>query len=58
MLILTRKINEKITITIPDNNDIVIKIAQIGYSQVKIGIEAPKKFLILRDELIDASGVG
>ena len=49
MLILTRKINESITI----GDDIRITITKIARGQVGIGIDAPKDVKILRDELGD-----
>jgi carbon storage regulator len=49
MLVISRKINEKIKI----GEDIEIVIVSIDKNQVKIGIEAPKKFTILRSELIE-----
>lgn len=49
MLAVTRKVNEKIHI----NDDIVIHVLDIKSKSVKIGIEAPKNFLIFRGELYD-----
>jgi carbon storage regulator len=57
MLVLTRKNNEQIIITIPNEKEIVIRVVQISSNQVKIGIDAPKEFLILRDELIDTNNL-
>lgn len=47
MLILSRKIGETLLI----NNDIQIKIIEVGGDKVKIGIEAPKEVKVLRKEL-------
>ena len=47
MLILTRKLGEKITI----GNDIVIRVMEIKGSQIKLGIEAPKETKIHREEV-------
>ena len=47
MLILGRRENESISI----GDDIKIKIVSIERGNVKIGFEAPKDVLILRDEL-------
>ncbi len=49
MLVLTRKINEKIRI----GPDIVISVVSVSENQVKIGIEAPASVKILRDELYE-----
>lgn len=47
MLILTRKCGESLVI----NNEIELKITEISGDKVKIGIEAPKDYKILRKEL-------
>ena len=48
MLILTRTVGE--TITIGDN--IRIHILAIKGTQVRLGIEAPKNMLVLREEIV------
>ncbi|MCL2443525.1 MAG: carbon storage regulator CsrA [Treponema sp.] len=47
MLILSRKIDEKIII----GDDITISIVEIRGDQVRIGIEAPKKVKVFREEV-------
>jgi carbon storage regulator len=47
MLILTRKLGERITI----GDDIVITLLEIKGAQVKLGIEAPKSISIHRENL-------
>lgn len=49
MLILTRKLGEKITI----GNDIVIRVMEIKGSQIKLGIEAPKHIEVHREEIYE-----
>ncbi len=49
MLVLSRKINEKIRI----GADIVISVVAVSDTQIKIGIEAPTSIKILRDELYE-----
>jgi carbon storage regulator len=49
MLILTRKLGERITI----GDDIVITLLEIAESQVKLGIEAPKGISIHRQEIYE-----
>jgi len=50
MLILTRKIGEGIVL----NENVTIRIVDISKGVVKIGIDAPKEMLILREELEQA----
>ena len=47
MLILTRKIGESITI----GDDIKIQVLEIKGKQVRLGIQAPKKYSIHREEI-------
>lgn len=50
MLILSRKINEKIMI----GDDISITIIEVRGDQVKLGVEAPRNVQIFRQEVFDA----
>ena len=50
MLVLTRKLNEKITV----GNDIVITIIDVRSDAVRIGIEAPRDVKVHRSEVLDA----
>ena len=50
MLILSRKINEKIMI----GDDISISIIEIRGDQVRIGVDAPKSIKVFRQEVFDA----
>jgi len=47
MLILTRKIGEGVVL----NENITVKVIEISKGVVKLGFEAPKDMLILREEL-------
>ena len=49
MLILSRKINEKIKI----GNDITVTLIGVSGDQVKIGVEAPKNVKVFRQEVFD-----
>ncbi len=51
MLVLTRKLRQGIIIRTSDGL-ITITILDIRGERTKVGIEAPKKCLILRDELL------
>jgi len=50
MLILSRKVNEKIMI----GDDISISIIETRGDQVRIGIDAPKSVKVFRQEVFDA----
>lgn len=56
MLVLTRKLYEKVYITTPEGKEIALTICGIqGYGKtgrVKIGIDADKNYVIAREELI------
>jgi len=56
MLVLTRKLYEKVYITTPEGKEIALTICGIqGYGKtgrVKIGIDADKTYVIAREELI------
>ncbi|PCI29785.1 MAG: carbon storage regulator [SAR324 cluster bacterium] len=47
MLILTRKVGESITI----GDDIKIQVLEVKGKQVRLGIQAPKKYSIHREEI-------
>jgi carbon storage regulator len=47
MLILTRKVGEGIVL----NDNVTIRVVEISKGVVKLGIDAPKEMLILREEL-------
>lgn len=51
MLVLTRKLNEKIVI----NGNIVVTVVRIDKNQVRIGIEAPNSIPVYREELLPTS---
>jgi len=50
MLILSRKLNEKVVI----GDDITVSIIEVRGDQVRIGIDAPKKIKVFRQEVFDA----
>ncbi|MDD2384877.1 MAG: carbon storage regulator CsrA [Sulfurospirillaceae bacterium] len=47
MLILTRKVGEGVVL----NENVTVRIVEISKGVVKLGFEAPKDMLILREEL-------
>jgi len=49
MLVLTRKVDEKINI----GDDIILTVLELGRTSVKLGIDAPKRVSIFREELYE-----
>ena len=50
MLILTRKMGESIVI----GDDIIIKIVETGKNSIRIGIDAPRDVVVLRQEVFES----
>jgi carbon storage regulator len=50
MLILTRKIGEGVIL----NDNITVRVIDISKGLVKLGFDAPKEMMILREELAQA----
>jgi carbon storage regulator len=50
MLILSRKVNEKIMI----GDDISISIIEVRGDQVRLGVDAPRAVKVFRQEVFDA----
>ena len=53
MLILSRRVNEAITVTHPDGTEVVISVLGVLGGQVRLGFDAPKEVRILRDNAVD-----
>ncbi len=54
MLVLTRKIKEDVIITLPDGQQIVVRLLDFRKNgQASIGFEAPKSINIARREVLD-----
>jgi carbon storage regulator len=51
MLILTRKVGQRIKV----GQNIWISIEQVDRGNVRVGIEAPKKVPILREEVVEVA---
>ena len=47
MLVLSRKLGERIVI----GDRIVVTVAQMNHSQVRLGIEAPREIAVFREEI-------
>ncbi|MFK5948915.1 MAG: carbon storage regulator [Methylococcales bacterium] len=53
MLVLDRKSNESILIETPNGDTIEITLLETTKGRGKLGIDAPKEYIILRDELVE-----
>jgi len=54
MLVLSRKKDETIVLQIPGMEDIKLTVVRIdGPNKVRIGVEAEKDVVVLREELVD-----
>lgn len=53
MLVLTRKIGEKIHI----GDNVILTVVEIDRGKVRIGIEAPRDIIVMREELLHPSRV-
>ena len=59
MLVLSRKVNEKVIITAPDGTQIVLMMVEVRGDKARIGIDAPMTYTINREEVqnaIDSNG--
>lgn len=48
MLVIARKQNEEITLTLPNGQTIDVVLVSTGRSVVRVGIRAPKEVLVAR----------
>ena len=53
MLILTRRIGEKLILKEDDKPPITVVITDVKDTQVRLGIEADRSVVILREELLN-----
>ena len=52
MLVLSRKLGEKVHIMIDGQPDIVIMVVDIDRGKIRLGVEAEKSVKIMRGELL------
>jgi len=53
VLTLSRKVNERITITHPDGTIVTLMLVEIRGDKARIGIDAPREVRIVRTEIED-----
>lgn len=52
MLVLTRKEGDFVTVEIPGQKPIRVTLVSVKGKQVRVGIEAPQEYRILRDNAV------
>jgi carbon storage regulator CsrA len=54
MLILSRRLHERIVITLPGGRDVVVTVVDLSHApgKVRLGIDAPPEVTIVREELL------
>lgn len=50
MLVLTRKADQKVYVTLPDGREAWVKVIDIDGGKVRLGFEFPPDVLIMRDD--------
>lgn len=51
MLILTRKLSEKVIITLPDRRTVEVVLVDVDRNKVRLGFVGPDDVLIYREEV-------
>jgi carbon storage regulator len=54
MLVVSRRRDETVVVTLPDGNRIVFSVVDIRGDKVRLGIEAPKSIPVHRGEIQEA----
>lgn len=57
MLVLSRRVNETLLITTPDGEKIRITLAALRGHTARIGVTAPRSYLIVREEIVSPDPV-
>lgn len=52
MLVLSRKVGEKVIVFLPDGETLVVCVTETDRGHVRLGFDAPKSLRIYREELI------
>ncbi len=52
MLILSRKVGEKVEIKLPDGRSVMVLVSRLNDHQVRLGFQAPRDITIMRSELV------
>lgn len=54
MLVLSRRVNEKIVLTLEDGRHITLMLVEVRGDKARIGVDAPKSVAVHRQEVYDA----
>lgn len=52
MLVLSRRPGERLTIFLDNNQVITLTVVGVAGKQVRLGIECPREYPVIRDELL------
>ena len=52
MLVLARRLNERIRIKLPDGRFIWLTVVEAARGQARLGLDAPREIEVMREELI------
>jgi carbon storage regulator len=52
VLVLSRKLHERVRLRLPDGRDVWLVVIDIDKGKVRLGIQAPKDIGVLREELL------
>lgn len=52
MLVLSRKLGEKITVVCPDGTPLEVTVVDIDRGKIRLGFDAPNSYRIYRNELL------
>lgn len=53
MLVLSRKLGERILITTPERRFIWVSVVDIDRGKIRLGFTAPEEVVVMREELVD-----
>jgi carbon storage regulator CsrA len=54
MLVLTRKLHESITLTLPSGEVIEVEVVKLASGKVRLGVKAEPETKVMRKELVAA----
>jgi carbon storage regulator len=56
MLVLSRKANQTVIVTLPDGREMRVTVVDIDRNKIRLGFDAPDDVKIMREELVRRDG--